>query len=61
MSETKHTPLPWRQHDSGTKVKDKPVSAILGSKHGDFRDKTIASYIWEEADGQLIVTSVNAR
>ena len=61
MSETKHTPLPWRQHNSGTKVKDKSVSAILGSKHGDFRDKIIASYIWEEADGQLIVTSVNAR
>jgi hypothetical protein len=61
MSETKHTPLPWRHHGSGTKVKNKAVSAIVGSKYGDFRDTVIASYIWEEADAQLIVTSVNAR
>ena len=61
MSETKRTPLPWRQHDSGTRVKGTSVCAILGSEYGDFRDKVIASYIWEEADGQLIVTAVNAR
>ena len=54
---SKFTPGPWRQSDKGTKVNGKPVSAILTSEHGDFRDKVVASYVWDEADGRLLAAA----
>ena len=61
MSDTsKATPRPWRKSDRGTKVSGKPVFALLGSKHGDFRDTVIASYLWKESDADLALEAVNS-
>lgn len=61
MSDTsKATPRPWRKGAKGTKVNGRDVFALLTCKHGDFRDKLIASYLWSEADADLIVALVNS-
>ena len=60
MNKSNHTPLPWRMHDSLTRVKGKPVFGVLASKHGDFRDKVVSSWVWERADAELIVAAVNS-